>query len=39
MFGFFLGDNADGELTVGGYDEAKIQGEITWVDLLKPTCK
>lgn len=39
MFGFFLGDNADGELTVGGYDETKIKGEVTWVDLLMPTCK
>jgi hypothetical protein len=37
MFGFFLGDNADGELTVGGYDETKIKGEVTWVDLLMPT--
>jgi hypothetical protein len=37
MFGFFLGDNADGELTVGGYDENRISGEITWVDLLMAT--
>lgn len=39
MFGFFLGDNANGELTVGGYDESKISGEITWVNLLMATCK
>jgi hypothetical protein len=39
MFGFYLGDNADGELTIGGYDETKITGEITWVDLLMSTCK
>jgi cathepsin D len=37
MFGFFLGDNADGELTIGGYDETKISGEITWVDLSMAT--
>lgn len=37
MFGFFLGDNANGELTIGGYDESRISGEITWVDLLTPT--
>lgn len=37
MFGFFLGDNADGELTIGGYDENRISGEVTWVDLLMPT--
>ncbi|KAL3797717.1 hypothetical protein HJC23_000262 [Cyclotella cryptica] len=37
MFGFFLGNNAPGELTIGGYDQEKIQGEVTWVDLLMPT--
>jgi len=36
-FGFFLGNNAPGELTVGGYDQDRFQGEITWVDLLTPT--
>jgi cathepsin D len=36
MFAFYLGDNADGELAIGGYDETKMEGEITWVDLLKP---
>jgi hypothetical protein len=37
MFGFFLGDNANGELTIGGYDEDRISGDITWVDLAMPT--
>ncbi|KAL7483001.1 hypothetical protein ACHAW6_008644 [Cyclotella cf. meneghiniana] len=37
MFGFFLGNNAPGELTIGGYDQDRFQGEITWVDLLTPT--
>jgi hypothetical protein len=30
---------ANGELTMGGYDEDRIEGGITWVDLLMPTCK
>jgi hypothetical protein len=34
MFAFFLGDDADGELTMGGYDESKMEGDINWVNLL-----
>jgi len=33
VFSFALGDNKDGELTLGGYDDSKIKGEITWVNL------
>jgi len=36
MFAFYLGDEEDGELAVGGYDESRIVGEVTWVDLLAP---
>lgn len=36
MFAFYLGDNADGELSIGGYDESVVDGEITWVSLLSP---
>jgi len=37
MFAFYLGDNAEGELTFGGYDEEKYEGNITWVDLSEKT--
>jgi hypothetical protein len=33
VFAFNLGDNEDGELTLGGYDDSKFTGEITWVPL------
>jgi len=36
MFSFFLGNNEDGELTFGGYDDSKFTGEITWVKLSEP---
>ena len=36
IFAFYLGDEEDGELAVGGYDEARMSGDITWVDLLSP---
>lgn len=36
VFSFFLGDNADGELSIGGYDKSKMQGDVTWVDLAFP---
>jgi hypothetical protein len=36
QFGFFLGNNAPGELTIGGYDAEKIDGDITWVDVIEP---
>jgi len=37
IFGFYLGDNADGELTLGGVDEARYTGEFHKVKLLSPT--
>jgi hypothetical protein len=38
MFAFYLGDNADGELTFGGYDDDKFVGdELTWVPLSDAT--
>jgi len=36
MFAFDLGNNSDGELTFGGYDDSKFTGEITWVKLSEP---
>jgi cathepsin D len=36
MFAFYLGDDSDGELAVGGYDASRMQGEISWVDLVYP---
>jgi len=37
MFAFYLGDNRDGELTWGGYDENHFVGEINWVPLSEET--
>lgn len=37
MFAFYLGDNHDGELTFGGYDDKKFTGDLTWVKLAKST--
>lgn len=37
MFAFYLGDNAEGELTFGGYDEEKFVGDIHWVPLSETT--
>lgn len=38
MFAFYLGNNADGELTFGGYDDDKFVGEeLTWVPLSDAT--
>ena len=35
-FAFYLGDEMDGELTFGGYDETKFVGDdLDWVDLCK----
>ena len=31
-----LFQNAPGELTIGGYDTEKIDGDITWVDVIEP---
>lgn len=36
MFAFSLGDNQDGELTLGGYDDSQFTGDITWVPLSEP---
>lgn len=35
MFAFYLGDEADGELAVGGYDEDRMEGAINWVALSR----
>lgn len=37
MFAFYLGDNADGELTFGGYDDTKFEGDLSWVALSDAT--
>lgn len=36
MFAFYLGDESDGELAVGGYDASRMQGEIAWTDVVNP---
>lgn len=36
VFAFFLGDNEESELSIGGVDETKFKGEIHKVDLVKP---
>lgn len=37
VFAFYLGDNEDGELTFGGYDSAKFEGDLKYVDLEAAT--
>lgn len=39
MFAFYLGDKdgANGELTIGGMDEAHFTGDVTWVPLSSAT--
>lgn len=37
IFSFYLGDNGPGELTFGGYDASKFEGELTYVHLTKAT--
>ena len=37
VFAFFLGDNEDGELTIGGVDESRYVGDFHKVDLLEAT--
>jgi len=38
VFAFYLGDNGDGELTLGGYDETKFEGDdLHYVDLQSAT--
>jgi len=36
VFAFDLGNDRDGELTIGGYDDAKFTGDISWVSLSEP---
>jgi hypothetical protein len=37
IFSFYLGDNKPGELTFGGYDPSKFEGDLVYVDLLSAT--
>jgi len=37
IFSFYLGDNSPGELTFGGYDPSKFEGELQYVKLLSAT--
>ena len=37
IFSFYLGNNSPGELTFGGYDPSKFEGELTYVKLLSAT--
>mmetsp|Transcript_13902 Transcript_13902/g.17488 ORF Transcript_13902/g.17488 Transcript_13902/m.17488 type:complete len:411 (+) Transcript_13902:93-1325(+) len=37
LFAFYLGDEEVGELTIGGYDESKFDGELHAVDLVAAT--
>ncbi len=37
IFAFYLGDNADGELTFGGYDSSKFEGDLEYVKLESAT--
>lgn len=37
MFAFYLGDNAPGELTIGGMDPKHYKGQVSWVDVSSET--
>jgi len=37
IFSFYLGDNKDGELTFGGYDASKFEGDLEYVKLESAT--
>jgi hypothetical protein len=37
IFAFYLGDNGPGELTFGGYDSAKFEGDLNYVKLDSAT--
>ena len=37
VFAFYLGDNSDGELTFGGIDHSKYEGDLHMVDLTAAT--
>jgi len=34
VFSFYLGNNQDGELTIGGIDYSKFNGPLSWVSIL-----
>jgi len=36
VFAFDLGNDRDGELTIGGYDDEKFTGDISWITLAEP---
>jgi len=36
VFAFDLGDQRDGELTIGGYDDDKFTGDISWIPISEP---
>jgi hypothetical protein len=35
VFAFYLADESDGELAIGGYNKDKVDGVINWVDLAR----
>jgi len=37
VFSFYIGNEQDGELTIGGYDNTKFKGNLTYVPLMKTT--
>jgi len=37
VFSFYIGNEQDGELTIGGYDTTKFKGDLAYVPLLKST--
>lgn len=37
VFSFYLGNNGNGELTFGGYDSSKFEGDLTYVKLSAAT--
>lgn len=37
VFAFYLGDNSPGELTFGGYDDTKFEGDLITVPLISAT--
>lgn len=36
VFAFYLGDDADGELAIGGVNEERMEGDVHWIDVLRP---
>lgn len=37
VFAFYLADSANGELTIGGYDQTRFSGDLQWVPLSSET--